>query len=131
MRIYLVEKNSRNLFSIVSKICHLIFSMLYFGVLVYYHWEAMLVSYLSARVITLPFGNIAQLVSKTDFKIAVIAGSYYVDAFKFSTDPVWRGAFNSRIEPYLAEYEEYGTAMIGILKHDTVTAMYDNYFSIR
>jgi hypothetical protein len=105
--------------------------MLYFGLLVYYHWEAMLVSYLSARVITLPFGNIAQLVSETDFKIALIPGSSFMDAFKFSTDPVWQGAFNSRIEPYLDEYKKYVTmGIIGILEYDAVTAIYDNYFSM-
>jgi hypothetical protein len=91
----------------------------------------MLISYLSTRVITLPFGSILQLVSKTDFRIALYPGSSYMDAFKFSTDPVWQGAFTSRIEPYLDEYDEYKTAgMVGILEYDTETAIYDNYFSI-
>jgi hypothetical protein len=105
--------------------------MLYFGLLIYYHWAAMLISYLSTRVITLPFGSILQLVSKTDFRIALLPGTSFMDAFKFSTDPVWQGAFTSRIEPYLDEYEEYKTAgMVGILQYDTETAIYDNYFSM-
>ncbi len=44
------------------------FSILFFGTLVYYHWEAMIISYLAVRTITLPFASLEELVKDTDFK---------------------------------------------------------------
>ena len=52
--------------NIMYKICA---SLLFFGTLIYSHWEAMLISYLSTRVIVLPFNDIPELVSKTQYRI--------------------------------------------------------------
>ena len=63
------------------------------SVLLYWHWEAMLISYLATRVIVLPFNNIDELVKTSSFKIALNPGSSYEDAFKFATEPSWQVRF--------------------------------------
>ena len=83
------------------------FSIMGFGFLLYLQWEAMLISYLARRTINLPFNGIPTLITKSDFKIAVIPGSSYEDAFKTATDPFWQKAWTDRIEPYLDDYEPY------------------------
>ena len=80
------------------------FSIMGFGFLLYLQWEAMLISYLARRTINLPFNSIPTLITKSDFKIAVIPGSSYEDAFKTATDPFWQKAWTERIEPYLDAY---------------------------
>ena len=75
-----------------------------FGAVLYLHWEAMLISYLATRVITLPFNGIETLLAQSDFKIALNPGTSYEDSFKISTDPVWQAAWTGRIQPYLEEY---------------------------
>lgn len=75
-----------------------------FGAVLYWHWEAMLISYLATRVITLPFNGIETLLSQSDFNIALNPGTSYEDAFKISIDPVWQAAWIGRIQPYLEEY---------------------------
>ena len=72
----------------------------------YWHWEAMLISYLTTRVIVLPFDGVAGLLN-TPFQIALNPGSSYEDAFKTSTDPTWQEAWTDRIQPYLDDYRPY------------------------
>ena len=72
------------------------FSLLFFGTLMYWHWEAMLISYLATRVIVMPFNDIPELVSDTDFKIILVPSSSYEDAFKFSKNPDWQSAWTQR-----------------------------------
>ena len=57
-------------------------SFLFGGAIIYWQWEAMVTSYLSARVTTLPFDDLNGLVEKSDFKIAVTPGSSFVETFK-------------------------------------------------
>ena len=45
------------------------------SILIFYHWEAMLISYLATRVIVLPFNNIRELVDQSTFVIALFPGS--------------------------------------------------------
>ena len=66
-----------------------VFSLLFFGTIMYLHWEAMLISYLSTRVIVLPFDNIPELISKTQFRIILSPGSSYEDDFKTATGLVF------------------------------------------
>ncbi len=99
-----------------------------FGIVVYYHWEAMLVSYLSTRVIKLPFTGIKGMVENTDYRLALIPGSSFMDAFKYSTIPEWQEAWKTRIEPYLDDYKGY-PEMIDLPMGDPSLALYDNFFS--
>ena len=83
------------------------FSIMIFGAVLYWYWEAMLISYLATRVIVLPFDGIATLLTKSDFQIAIMPGSGHEDAFKFSTDDIWQRAWKERIQPYLEDYRPY------------------------
>ena len=51
-----------------------LFSLLFFGTMMYWHWEAMLISYLATRVIVLPFNNIPELVANSQFRILLMPG---------------------------------------------------------
>ncbi len=46
-----------------------------FGVIMYYHWVVMLYTFLSSRVMTLPFQDLDSLVLNTDYRIAIIPDS--------------------------------------------------------
>ena len=101
------------------------------GLVIYYYWEAMLISYLSTRVIVLPFTNIEELVENSDFKIGLAPGSSYEDAFKFSSDPAWQKAYAERIQPNLDEYKPYVERIVDLPMAEQSLALYDNYFSPR
>ena len=73
-----------------------LFSLLFFGTLMFWHWEAMLISYLATRVIVMPFKNIPELVSNTDFRIVLLPGTSFEDAFKTSKNPDWQAAWTQR-----------------------------------
>ena len=73
-----------------------LFSLDFFGTLMFWHWEAMLISYLATRVIVLPFNDIAELVSDTDFRIILQPSTAFEDAFKFSLDQDWQAAWIQR-----------------------------------
>ena len=91
----------------------------------------MLITYLSTRRITLPFNNIPELVANTPFRIILIPGTSYEDAFKTSRDKDWQAAWTGRVQPYLAENKGLPKdALVEIMSRETTTALYDNYFSI-
>jgi len=108
-------------------------SLLVFGLLTYYHWEAMLISYLSTRFTVLPFNNIPELITNTNFKISIFPGSAYIQTFNQSNDPYWKEAWKYRIEPNLIEeFNDFTTDdfVRYIIDNDDVS-YYDNYFSLR
>ena len=74
------------------------------GVVTYYHWEAMLVSYLSTRITVLPFTTIGEMLKESDYRIGLMPGTIQEDFFKLSPDPMLQQAFKERIEPYLEDY---------------------------
>ena len=103
------------------------------GLLVYYHWEAMLVVYLASRKTVLPFTNVENMYSKTPFRLAMIPDTSYVDGFKYSLDPRWQRIYNERIEPHLQEYIDYPghlSDMVNFIRDDYQTALYDGFVSI-
>ena len=102
------------------------------GIVIYYYWEAMLISYLSTRFISLPFTNIRGLVENSDFKIALIKGTAFEDAFKLSADPIWQKAYSERIEPYLDQYAPfYEQRMNELPLIDESLAVYQDFGSGR
>ncbi len=88
----------------------------------------MLISYLATRVIVLPFDGIKGLVENSDYRIAVIPGSSFMDAFKHSSVPEVQEAWKTRIEPYLEDYRGH-VEMIKLPAADPSLALYDNYFA--
>ena len=107
----------------------LTFRLFYASILLYYHWEAMLISYLATRVIVLPFNGIKELVDKSSFLIALNPGSSYEDAFKYANEPDWQAAWTSRIEPYLEDYKDGSSRMIQYPLAESNIALYDNFFA--
>ena len=79
-------------------------SLLFFGTMIFWHWEAMLISYLATKTISLPFKDITDLVENTQFKIIIRPGSTVEDAFKTSPDQNWQGAWIDRVQPHLEEH---------------------------
>ena len=98
------------------------------SILIFYHWEAMLISYLATRVIVLPFNNIRELVEQSTFVIALFPGSS-LDSFKFSEDPNWQRAWKQRIEPYLDDHKDT-SRMINYPLKDSNVALYENFFGV-
>lgn len=108
-----------------------LFSLLFFGTMMFWHWEAMLISYLATRVTVLPFQSIPELVLSSQFRIILTPGTSMEDAFKTSRDPDWMIAWNERVSPHLDQFSGQGTAeFVELLKTDTTSAIYDNYFSV-
>ena len=108
-----------------------ILSLLFFGTLMFWHWEAMLVSYLAARIIVMPFTNMAELMSNTEFRIILIPSTSFESAFKFSKNPDWQAAWIDRVQPHLEEHRGFGIKeLTGKVATEDGSAVYDNYFSV-
>ena len=73
--------------------------------IIYLQWEAMLITYLSTRVITLPYDSIDGLMENSDHKLALLPGSSYEDDFKNAANSLWRKAYTERIQPNLDSYK--------------------------
>ena len=101
------------------------------GIVIYYYWEAMLISYLSTRFIPLPFTNIRELVDNSDFKIGTKEGTSFEDAFKLSTDPIWQKAYSERIAPFFYQYAPFYEDMGELAITDESLAVYEDFGSGR
>ena len=67
----------------------------------------MLISYLSARTITLPFKDIEEWMLKTDSKMFVEPYSAPMDFFRYSSVPIFQRVYTERIEPNLPFYVDF------------------------
>ena len=76
--------------------------------ILYLQWEAMLITYLSTRVITMPFHSVQELLVATDYQILVGPGGSMEDAFRYSPDPIMRRAYKENITPRLEEMKSDG-----------------------
>ena len=107
-----------------------LFSLLFFGTMTYWHWEAMLISYLSTRITVLPFDNIPELIALSQYRILLVPGSSDQEDFRTSQDPDWKTAWIERVKPHLEANLGLNTAnLITLLEHDADSAFYGNYFS--
>ena len=52
------------------------------GAFIYWHWEAMLISYLASRIVVLPVTSLAGLVEDSGYNIMVTKGTSFSDAFR-------------------------------------------------
>ena len=110
------------------------FSIVVAAALIFYHWEAMLVSYLSTRKTKLPFNTLTEMYQNTQFRLALIPSTSLEDDFKYSADPIWQKIYKDRLKPHLQEYSEYPdhlSDMVHFIKNDFDTALYDAYLAIR
>ena len=107
-----------------------LFSLLFFGTMMFWHWEAMLISYLATRVISLPFKDIPDLVSNTEFGIILRPGTAFEDAFKTSPDQIWQAAWTDRVKVHLEEHVGIPNSEIADkISKEEMSAWYVNYFS--
>ena len=105
-----------------------LFSLIFFGTMIFWHWEAMLISYLAKRVISLPFKDIPDLISNTQFRIILTPGSFPEDAFKTSLDPFWQTAWTKRVQPHLEEHVGFSKQDFAKqMARDGVSAWYEMY----
>ena len=107
-------------------------SLLFFGTMIFWHWEAMLISFLATRVILLPFKDIPDLVANTQFRIILRPGTAFEDAFKTSPDPIWQAAWTDRVQPYLDEigFDMDRNQISDKVTKDALTAWYHDYLSV-
>ena len=101
------------------------------GVVIYYYWEAMLVSYLSTKIIVLPFTNIQELLKNSDYRIGLIGGTSQEDYFKLSSDPFMQKAYNERIEPFLEEFKPFYNNLNDLLLKDESLAVFNDFLRVR
>ena len=102
--------------------------------LLYWHWEAMLVSYLATRKTVLPFHTLSEMYENTDFRLALIPSTSFEDSFKYSADPLWKKIYKERLQPHLQEYSDYPdhlSDMVNFLRNDYKTALYDGVIVLR
>ena len=96
----------------------------------FWHWEAMLISYLATRVVSLPFKDIPELLSNTQYRMIIMPGTSYEDAFKTSPDPIWQAAWIDRVQPNLEESAGLLTEDVAEkMTTDGESAWYNNYFA--
>ena len=74
-------------------------SVLIAGIIIYYHWEAALYSYLAVRTTNLPFRNLKELADTAQYKIIVIQGTVQLDSMRYSNDPSHIQVWNNKVDP--------------------------------
>ena len=84
-----------------------------------------------ARLTILPFNDIPDLMSNTEFPIFVPPGTSFEDAFKTAKNPDWQAAWIDRVQPYLERNSGLKTEeLIKIVSEDSTLSFYENYFSV-
>ncbi|XP_059081679.1 glutamate receptor ionotropic, kainate glr-3-like isoform X2 [Tigriopus californicus] len=107
----------------------LFFSVMLGGTLIYWHWEAMIISFLAVRTTVLPFSSMEEMLTKTDFKVAVQPGTSYVDTFRHSNNPMLKRIWTERIEPYIADYPQSKIGLSMKIIEESGYALFDNFFT--
>ena len=108
--------------------------MLIAATLIFYLWEAMLVTYLSTRKTIMPFNTLEEMYLNTNFRLALIPNTAYEDAFKYSSDPMIQTIYEERIKPHLQEYLDYpnhNSDLSHFIRNDLGTAIYNSVESTR
>ena len=106
-----------------------LFSLLFFGTMIFWHWEAMLISYLATKTISLPFRDVPDLMANTQFRILLLPGSIRESDFKTSPDPNWQAAYTDRIRPHLEEHVGMNDREFGDkIAKEELSAWYTSYF---
>ena len=79
----------------------------------------------------MPFKDLPDLVSNTQFRIILQPGTSFEDAFKTSPDQNWQTAWTDRVQPHLEEHVGFlKQDMADKLTADGVSAYYDIYFAV-
>ena len=102
----------------------------FFATMMWWQWEAMLVSYLATRTTVLPFDGLAGLMSSSDFRVLTLYESSQEDLFKVSKNPLWQSAWIDRVQPHREEHKDFtNQELIGKLANEPKSAVFINYYS--
>ena len=99
--------------------------------LIYYYWEAMLISYLSTRVTPIPFDSIQGLLDSS-YSFYAKPGSSFWDSFQFG-DTTWKNVFQQKLKPFEEEYIDYmmnTEDYFAWVLEDGDRALYENFFAV-
>ena len=99
------------------------------GVLLYFHWESMLISYLATRVTPIPFGSLEELLASS-YAFYAMPGSSHWSAFK-NGDGIWSQIYDEKLAPYEGDYVKFaktGQEPINLILQDSNMALWANYF---
>ena len=103
------------------------------AILIYYYWEAMLISYLSTRVTPIPFDSIQGLL-ESSYSFYAKPGSYFWDSFQYGKTPYWNEVYEEKLKPYKNEYIEYMLSRNNYwdwVMEDGDRALYENFFAVK
>ena len=67
----------------------------------------MLISYLAKQTFVLPFTGIETLLRDSDYMITMLPESAQMNDFKLSNQPMWKKAWEERIEPVYSSYVDF------------------------
>ena len=96
------------------------------GIVMYYNWEADLISYLTIKRIKLPFSNLQELAENSKYRVIVPQGTYLVDYFKYSKEPVRKRIWKEKIEPYVEQLPLFDDYLDALLNDQFVVAFSEN-----
>ena len=108
------------------------FSIILASALIFYHWEAMLVSYLSTRKTIMPFSGLADMHKNTNYRLAIIPSTTFEDTFRLSNDTLLQSIYQERFLPHRQEYLGYKNYLVDMnyfVREDGLTALYDSHIA--
>ena len=94
------------------------------GLLCYFHWEAMLISYLAKIEIPIPFSNMQELYN-SEYQVTTLAGSSFSDAFKNGNE-LWQLIYRDKME-VVNEYCGSNEDCLNWLLQNDKNAVYYDY----
>ena len=83
------------------------YSGLIWGMIYWYIWEAYLIFQMTTQTLQVPFNNLDELLSETDFRVAIKPGGSQELTFRTSPFPEVQRVWKERIEPNLDVYAAY------------------------
>ena len=104
------------------------------GVILYFHWEAMLISYLATRTVKYPFTDLREMYEETDFKFYTLPGSAMWSSFKDSDLELWRNIHRDMFVPNEEWFDQYKgptEKQVEWILLDTSHALYANYYQFK
>ena len=90
----------------------------------------MLVSYLSSKITIFPFQNLEELISKTNYRIAIPSGSYVQSLFENSKQDSWQEAWSKRVDTFQTHEDEMKFGVKTILRDESADCKMHNFGDI-
>ena len=96
-------------------------SIVFGGIMIYYLWEAMLISYLSVKKVYMPFRTLEELEKTSNYKLVVAKGFSQLDMFRSSNEYPYKDIWVKKMQPYAQDFP---------LVYDLVETMKNDPFSV-